>query len=643
MKRICCLVLVWSACGGDMIVGERLDAGGPPPVSVSDQCGNGLDDDMDLQIDEGCFCLFGEVQDCFPNGKLGACGPGTMTCNIEGSLEWGRWNVCEAAPEPQDEICDGTVDDDCDGAVDEGCPCTNGETRACGDVDVGACQRGTQTCQEGVFGSCEGAIFPTSEVCDNGIDDDCDGTVDNPNVCACVPAPELCDNGIDDDCDGVVDELACSSCEPRPEICGDGIDQDCSGEDLACDADAGAPDAAVPDVCVPRGCDGRCGSVDDGCGGTLSCGPCDLECGDGTQPVLLADFPSGAVLSTGGRYGDRRPLRRVGDEVVVELEYAASGARLEKLAGSELIPATPFARFGFSYFGDHGSPWVLFADDTRTGDVFAMRTIDIRTGTAWIPVTPAEPARPGQLLADPFVSPEGDRFLWFENQSDDDISVNPTFALFEVDASTGELGRQHDFGTTLPSRVSYLGVRNGRHHWYNRTGDTVRHYAGSSAPDAAMTQVGSLGLSGDGTCRFRAVDRDDMAFYLQATCTGDPCGGGCSAKHFYILRMPFADGSLQVLWELDLAESRGRGLVAGPYVDGGDGVYFALDHLEVESCSGSSCRLRPAEPYGIVRVSKTPGAVAGALAGSAPAEFAIGRSCIVQLGETRESLVGWPR
>lgn len=85
------------------------------------------------------------------------------------------------------EVCNG-VDDDCDGSVDE-------------DLEV------SEACN-GVDDDCDGSVdeeLDAPEVC-NGVDDDCDGRVDEG-------APEAC-NGEDDDCDGVVDESdVCGECE----------------------------------------------------------------------------------------------------------------------------------------------------------------------------------------------------------------------------------------------------------------------------------------------------------------------------------------------------------------------------------------------------------------------------------------------
>ena len=66
------------------------------------------------------------------------------------------------------ELCDGQgLDDDCDGQVDEGCACTAGTAQSCfeGDpsfLDDPGCFPGTQKCTElGVWGECEGGVHAT--------------------------------------------------------------------------------------------------------------------------------------------------------------------------------------------------------------------------------------------------------------------------------------------------------------------------------------------------------------------------------------------------------------------------------------------------------------------------------------------------
>lgn len=51
------------------------------------------------------------------------------------------------------------------------------------ELGVGMCRAGTRTCQSsGSYGSCAGAVIPTTEYpdqCDDGLDNDCDGRIDN--------------------------------------------------------------------------------------------------------------------------------------------------------------------------------------------------------------------------------------------------------------------------------------------------------------------------------------------------------------------------------------------------------------------------------------------------------------------------------
>lgn len=239
-------------------------------------------------------------------------------------------NTPDAAPDTMvcvpsgDEVCDGSVDENCDGVVDEGC-CTAGETRSCGS-DVGACVTGLETCEAGgIWSTCAGSTPPAPEVC-NGLDDDCDGAVDDEvtdagsacgadtGACAagvetcvggsltCVgaitPIAETC-NGSDDDCDGTTDEgnpgggATCgTSSVGRCELGA----MTCTAGALAC---VGAVDARTE----------RCDGIDDDCDGVTDEGVLITFYRDGdgdgfgSTPLDACSMPSGYV-SMGGDCDD---------------------------------------------------------------------------------------------------------------------------------------------------------------------------------------------------------------------------------------------------------------------------------------------------------------------------------------------------
>ena len=169
----------------------------------------------------------------------GACTTGRTSC-LGGQV------LCVGDTRPTPEACDG-VDEDCDGVADEGDnggpldrPCYGGPDGTAGE---GLCHGGTETCTAGGWPQvCAGQVVPGDETCD-GADEDCDGSIDEGaapgagdfclpgGVCADV-APECagaagwrcvypdsyeadeertCD-GLDNDCDGDVDEA--DGCDP---------------------------------------------------------------------------------------------------------------------------------------------------------------------------------------------------------------------------------------------------------------------------------------------------------------------------------------------------------------------------------------------------------------------------------------------
>ena len=57
-------------------------------------------------------------------------------------------------------------------------PCNDGDTRPCGS-SVGECEKGVSTCQDQLWGSCEGGVKASDEDCTDGLDNDCNGLVDD--------------------------------------------------------------------------------------------------------------------------------------------------------------------------------------------------------------------------------------------------------------------------------------------------------------------------------------------------------------------------------------------------------------------------------------------------------------------------------
>ncbi len=119
---------------------------------------------------ESCACTEenrGMVRGCEATNAFGTC-TGYERC--EGSAGWGE---CQARV-PAAEVCNG-IDDDCNGFVDEG---LEGEPCAVSN-DLGTCH-GMTYCA-GVDGWLCDAAEPQPEMC-NGLDDDCNGGIDDPFV-----------------------------------------------------------------------------------------------------------------------------------------------------------------------------------------------------------------------------------------------------------------------------------------------------------------------------------------------------------------------------------------------------------------------------------------------------------------------------
>jgi hypothetical protein len=155
--------------------------------------------------------------------EVTTCGTGACFATGQTSCSGGEVSDTCTPGSPSPESCNG-VDDDCNGHVDDG---IDPEPTSCG---TGACSAsGELVCQGGSFvDTCEPGE-PQPETC-NGVDDNCNGQIDEglsePTSCgvgACSATGQLiCTGG------SFVD--TCEPGDPSPEQCGDGIDNNCNGE-----------------------------------------------------------------------------------------------------------------------------------------------------------------------------------------------------------------------------------------------------------------------------------------------------------------------------------------------------------------------------------------------------------------------------
>ena len=250
---------------------------------VPESC-NGIDDDCNGIVDD-MFVTCGDPGLC--QNTINRCDPSNPSVLL----------TCTPLPPPSQEICNDGIDNDCDGAIDDGChcgdhdcmkgedfiscpadcplpadnqPCEDGNLCTTGDSwQNGVCTPGAPVvCDQGnacvVNAACDPAVgcSATKLDCTDAVactEDSCDATIG----CVNTPVNSLCDDSdpcTTDTCD------AATGCSWTPDpTCGG---QDGDGDGYA-SVTAGGADCDDSNASIHPGATEFCNGVDDNCDGTI--------------------------------------------------------------------------------------------------------------------------------------------------------------------------------------------------------------------------------------------------------------------------------------------------------------------------------------------------------------------------------------